>query len=215
MSPSEVISRHALLARRTGTEVRQIGDTSTRPEMPQSAVARVGARGRDGNGCLVRATTGFPRELDRTSRVASPLAEDHNRAAGEQVRDRPRLDVVGVESVELHVDPGEHGRVDVAAEPCRCRRRFAGFRHDERFAEARPGDALDEEPVHAAADTEREEIDVVPLIADVVEHVRLRLDVAVGHQHDAAGHVRLTRDGDRPLERGQEPRPAAAVPLAR
>ena len=123
--------------------------------------------------------------------LASPLSEDDNRAAGEQIRDLPRLDVVGIESAERHVDPGEHGRVDVAPEPRRRLRRLAGFCHDERLAESRPRDALDEEPVHAAADAEREEIDVVQLSADVVEHVRFRLDVAVGHQDDAARHARV------------------------
>ena len=72
-------------------------------------------------------------------------------------------------------------------------------------------DAFDEEPVHAAADAEREEIGIVELIADVVEHVRFSLDVAVGQQDDAARHAGLTRKGDRTLERRQQPGPATPV----
>ena len=50
----------------------------------------------------------------------------------------------------------------------------------------RTRDALNEESIHAAPDTEGKKIDIVQLSADVVEHVRFRLDVTVGHQDDAA-----------------------------
>ena len=181
--------------------------------MPKSTVTDVGARRRDGNRCPVHAAAGPARDVDRSSRAASPLSEDDNRTAGEQIRDCPRLHIVGVESVERHVDAGEDGRVDVASEPRRRFRRLAGLCHDERLPEPRASDALDEESIHAAADTKGEDIDIVSLGAHVVEHVRFRLDVAVGHQDDAARRLPLTRDRDRPLKRGQQPRPATTLLL--
>ena len=87
---------------------------------------------------------GLPRHLPITT--IGRLAKRSGMAAGSTI--------VDVESREGHVDPGEHRCVDVAPEPRRGLRSFAGLCHDERFAESRLRDALDEKPVHAAADAE-------------------------------------------------------------
>src|SRR5688572_27443844 len=118
-------------------------------------------------------TAGLSGDLDPSSGAAQPFSEQDDRPAGEQVGHLLRLDVVDVEAAECHVDAGEHRGVDIAPQARSGRGRLSGFRDDEWLAESGPGDPLDEKPVHAAADAEREEIDVVQVAADVVEDVRL------------------------------------------
>ena len=153
---------HALLARGSGTEVGQIAMRVRAQRCRRAAwlASELAAR---------RESTSDTRRDRSVPEIsidpAAPRATFRRRRSdGWQTGPGPsRLDVVGVESRERHVDPGEHGRVDVAPQP-RCRlRRLVWLRHDERLAETRARDALDEEPVHAAADTEREEVGVVEL----------------------------------------------------
>src|SRR4051794_12593313 len=129
--------------------------------MAKRTVTNVGVRRRDGNRCPIHAAPGPARDVDRSCRAASPLSENDNRTTGEQIRDRPGLNVVGVESVERHVDAGENGRVDVASETPGRFRRLGGFRDDERLPEPSTGDAFDEKSIHAAPDAKGEDIDLV------------------------------------------------------
>src|SRR5207245_4337535 len=124
------------------------------------------------------------RDLDRSANAAAPFSEDDDGATRKEIGNLLRLDVVRVESREVHVDAGEYRRVDVAAESRRRLLRLVGSVHDERFRETCTRDAFDEVSVHAAADSEGKEVGAVEPIADVVEDVPFRFDVAVGHEHN-------------------------------
>src|SRR5438128_119558 len=92
------------------------------------------------------------RDLDRSANAAAPFSEDDDGATRKEIGNLLRLDVVRVESREVHVDAGEYRRVDVAAESRRRLLRLVGSVHDERFPKTCTRDAFHEVSVHAAAD---------------------------------------------------------------
>ena len=84
----------AFVVRRVGTEIRQIRDPGSRPEMPKRAVPRVERSRARRESTSGRVRDPSARDLDRSAGRASPLSEDDDRTAGEQVRDLARLHVV-------------------------------------------------------------------------------------------------------------------------
>src|SRR5690606_14362969 len=134
----------------------------------------------DGQAGDVGLSAGAAGEHDLADGRAAPLAVQDDGTGGEDVGQRDRLDVVGVEALEAHLDAGEHGRVDVVGEARGGGGRVAVAGDDERLALAGAGEAFDELAVDAGADAEGEDVAATKIVADAGVGLGLDRNVAVG-----------------------------------